>query len=157
MAAVVEKVRIVVKVDENPDLPDLGKYSGKPGPCAIDREERGDMGRNEFRYWNPSNHCPPQDKDDERYIIEDYERMEAYARGDWHMVGVRAEAHVLAGPKGAQTRQVLRSAGLWGIESDSEKSYFQEVAEEQYAELADILKDFGVTRIPPFKDAEWKE
>jgi hypothetical protein len=56
----VVKVYIETPVDENPDLSWMGEYSRKPGPCAIDRKERGDQGWNELQYFNPSsNHCPP--------------------------------------------------------------------------------------------------
>lgn len=43
------------------------------------------------------------------------------------------------------TVQRIRSPGLWGIESDSDKSYFQEVATEQLAELRGILAEMGFT------------
>jgi hypothetical protein len=56
------KIYIETPIDEDPDLSWLGEYKNTPGPCAIDRHERGDQGRNEYRYWNPgSNHCPVGD------------------------------------------------------------------------------------------------
>lgn len=53
----------------------------------------------------------------------------------WHYVGVVARAVVFI-PAGGQSFRVLelRSAGLWGIESDS-GAYLREVYEEQREEL----------------------
>jgi hypothetical protein len=79
------------------------------------------------------------------------ERLEAFHRGLWHMVGIYAVANVdVAG----QTEQ-FRSPGLWGIESDSGRDYFQHVGRDEYNELARDLRQMGVTRIPAFKNAEW--
>jgi hypothetical protein len=87
-----------------------------------------------------------------KYLAQDQERLRTY--GDqWWMIGIWAEADVVVDG----VIQKIRSGGLWGIESDSDKSYFQEVAGEEYRALVDILKQIGVRRIPPFKDAEWKD
>lgn len=87
-----------------------------------------------------------------KYRERDQERLRTY--GDqWWMVGVWAEADVIV----EGVIQKIRSSGLWGIESDSDKGYFQSVAKEEYANLVDILKQMGVRSIPPFKDAEWRD
>ncbi len=52
--------------------------------------------------------------------MEDYRRVVAYERGDWHMVAVVVEAR----RKGVE----LGSASCGGIESDSDEAYFDEVA-----------------------------
>lgn len=75
------------------------------------------------------------------YAEQDYDRMEAYNRGEWCCYGVRATAEVFVNG----VRQNLRSAGLWGLDSDSEESYFAEVEEEQMEELRDILAALGAT------------
>jgi len=66
------------------------------------------------------------------------------------MLGIMAEAEISS----EGVIQQIRSGGLWGIESDSGGSYFLEVAEEQYDELAAILKDFGISKkdIPKFDE-----
>ena len=96
--------------DDCPDTSYLGTYSARAETqWAIDRQERGDMGRNKYRYWNPCNHTPPglaanwahvpneritgaikthgNRKQairalDLQYIEEDYQRHEALNRGD---------------------------------------------------------------------------
>lgn len=67
------------------------------------------------------------------------ERLEAYNRGDWEMVGVDAVAEVVIGG----VIQTIQSGGLWGIETDSDESYFTEVANEELASLAGILAEIG--------------
>lgn len=85
---------------------------------------------------------------------EEFEdRREAYQRGDFYFVGVRAEAEVVI----EGTLQTLQSGGLWGIESDSERSYFEEVANEEWSQLRDVLKTVGVAtkQLPLKADPEW--
>jgi hypothetical protein len=87
---------------------------------------------------------------DPEYAEEDRKRYEAY--GDrWHMIGIRAAADVTI----AGTVQHIQSAGLWGIESDSGKAYFKEVAKEEYKALVDILRAMGAKKIPSLASAEW--
>jgi hypothetical protein len=118
--------------DPCPDLSHLGEYGDAPEEHHIDRKERGDMGRHEHRYFNLGCGEPA-------YLEKDYERAEAYNRGDWCMCGVRAVAKIEVGG----VLQTIRSGGLYGIESDSGDDYFAEVAREQLAELAEILCGLG--------------
>ena len=76
-----------------------------------------------------------------RYQRQDRERLAAYRRGEWYMVGVRADAIILI-PRGGSTWQLqtIRSGGLWGIESDSEPSYFTEVGADEAGELKQQLE-----------------
>jgi len=134
----IRRVYVKTMIDENPDLSHLGKYSDTPGPYAIDREERGDMRRGEFRYWNPAMTAEETGNPDS--VEQDYKRHEAYGDDLWQAMGIRACAEVVAG----DTTQTICSAGLWGIESDSEPTYFTGVAEEQLEELYTILQDFGI-------------
>lgn len=62
------------------------------------------------------------------YMQQDRERLDAYERGDWHMVGVIATLTI----DGSE----LLTSSLWGIESDSGEEYFRQVEEELTAELA---------------------
>ena len=64
------------------------------------------------------------------------ERTEGYRRGDWHMIGIRAYADVYVNG----VRQRLTSAGLWGIESDSDEDYLRSIEEEERDELAEIIR-----------------
>lgn len=77
----------------------------------------------------------------EGFEAQSRERLAALARGDWEFVGVMARAHIRV----AGVSQVIESAGLWGIESDSEESYFDLVAGEQLRELREILLALGFT------------
>lgn len=130
MSKTIELIRVERVADKSPDLSYLGEYSDKPAAVHIDREARGDMKRGEFRYFNLGT-------GDAEYIEADYETMEAYERGNWCMYGIRAEVHVNG------TVHTIYSAGLWGVQSNSEESYLDEVGLEQIDELADTLKEFG--------------
>ena len=77
----------------------------------------------------------------EGFEAQSRERLAALARGDWGFVGVMARAHIRV----AGVSQVIESAGLWGIESDSEESYFDLVAGEQLRELRETLLALGFT------------
>lgn len=85
--------------------------------------------------------CPPEEA--ERYRQEDRERLAAYDRGEWWMVGIWAEATILTGGPKVWVGNCIRSGGLWGIESDSSKEYFREVAQDELANLRDILLEMG--------------
>lgn len=136
-ATLTEKRILSVKVkrmlDTDPDLSDLGVYSSTPAEHHIDREERGDMGRNEYRYFNVGMGCP-------EYIEQDYKRMEAYNNQEWYMLGIRADAQVILS---GCTIQTITSGGLWGIESDSGNEYFGEVEQEELADLREQLEAVG--------------
>lgn len=71
-------------------------------------------------------------------------RLADYGNG-WCMIGIRAEATV-SYPIGQGSRRLetFRSGGLWGIESDSDASYFAEVAREELNDLRQHLEAFGV-------------
>lgn len=158
--------------DDCPDTSYLGTYSAKAETqWAIDRQEREDMERNEYRYWNPCNHTPPGLEAnwshvpneqiakaikshgnrkqairalDLKYIEEDYQRHEAFNRGEWDSIGVRAavELPIPYGKDRILTR--IESPGLWGIESDSGEKYFDSVFQEESNILADMLAELGV-------------
>jgi hypothetical protein len=84
-----------------------------------------------------------------KYHQQDQERLASY--GDsWNMIGIWAEADVVIGG----VVQKIQSGGLWGIESDSARTYLVEVAKGEYYQLHKILKSMGATRITPFKDVE---
>jgi hypothetical protein len=129
------------EVDSSPDNSHLGEYSDRPGPDdrTIDRQERGDMGRDEFRYFIAA--VSGEDTGNPDSVEQDYQRMESLNRGDWFSFGVSAVAEVQLTPGGVI--QKIRSGGLWGIESDSDKSYFAEVESEQLAELRGELEQLG--------------
>jgi len=111
----------------------------------------------ELRYFNPSfNYITKQDKPadgltpDEvrKYVRQDYERMERLNAGDWCYTGIRAEAEIQTGPflGTIDTIQTITSGGLWGIESDSDRSYLESVQQEELANLKSELLALGFSR-----------
>lgn len=135
-------VQIDRMIDDSPDLSYLGKYSNEPGPDdrTIDRQERGDMRRNEFRYFIAA--LSGDETGNPESVLQDYNRMESYNRGEWSCYGIAAVARVQLS---SDTVQRITSGGLWGIESDSDDSYFAGVNEEQLAELRTELLALGFT------------
>jgi hypothetical protein len=115
--------------------------------------------RGEYQYFNPSsNYVTKEDKpqaglteaDVVKYTRQDYERMESLNAGHWGYTGIRAQAEVTVPMKEglpsyatAVLTQTLTSGGLWGIESDSDSSYFADVQAEELAELKQQLRAFG--------------
>ena len=150
---VIRHVRLIREVDTSPDTSWIGEYTSEPGPDdrTIDREERGDAGRNEYRYFIAA--MSGEETGNPKSVEEDYRRMELLNRGDWCFFGISAEATVVVGG----TIQTIRSGGLWGIESDSGDAYFREVGNEQLSELRDTLTQLGFTEeqlIDAFHGAE---
>lgn len=130
-------VKITVKqIDDGcPDLSYLGEYSERPQAGAIDREAIGERGRNECRYFNPA--YPERAQ-------QDYDRMEAYHRGEWHCVGIRAEAEIQTSGDGRNWLcNRISSGGLWGLESDADDDYFDVVVEEELVTLRNALAELG--------------
>lgn len=139
----IQSVKIVRLVDDSPDLSYLGEYSNNRDSSdgkSFDRAELGDYSRGEFSFFTAAMSGDETGNPDSPR--QDYERMESYNRGDWHMCGVRAEAEIIVDG----IIQEITSAGLWGIESDSEESYFEEIGNEELQQLADILEELGFTR-----------
>ena len=117
--------------------------------------ERGDMGRHEYRFFNPSFNyiqadgsllAPNTAEEVRKYVAQDYARMEDLNRGGWCYIGIKAEAEISIPSGNYSTLQTIHSGGLWGIESDSDKSYFAEVQGEQLADLRAQLSALGFSK-----------
>ena len=123
--------------------------------------ESGDMERGQYQWFNPSrNYVDERGKANKEYagdvgaaeireyVRQDYARMESLNRGDWCFIGIKAQAEYSVGDNRAGVCQIqtLDSMGLWGIESDSEESYFDEVANEELAELRSQLAGIGFSK-----------
>jgi hypothetical protein len=96
-----------------------------------------------YRYFNPSSRADGLPEDEAatcRYA--DFQRMESYNQQEWQMVGVYAQASIVV----AGIIQTVQSGGLWGIESDSDGSYFAEIEAEQLSELVTVLEELGFER-----------
>lgn len=139
------EVRVYHIDDEDPDLSFMGEFIGRPkGYPYYDRalraivhdeaqrielsdDDRGDNWDNRsYRYIHAFQKASDDRAEWDRAILADVARLESY--GDqWSCIGVRAEAWkngVMLG----------ESMGIWGIESDGSRSYFQEVEQEQQNE-----------------------
>lgn len=135
-------VRIERVPDTFPDLSYLGKYDNQPTVAwAIDRKERGDMRHGQYRYFNPA--MSGKETGNDASPEQDYQRSEAYNRGDWWVVGIIAKAEVRLTEHGPT--QTLRSGGLWGVESDGGEAYLSEIGREQLSQLCDELEAIGLS------------
>lgn len=83
------------------------------------------------------------------------ERRATYRRGEFGFIYVRAEADVTI----EEIPQTLTSAGLGGIEDDSEDEYTDEIISTEWHALRNVLKAVGVStdRLPLEVDPEWVE
>ena len=80
----------------------------------------------------------------EKYRNQDIVRLENY-NNSWNTIGIKAYTMIYL-PIGNNSfkLQEIDSGGLWGIESDSEKEYIQEIKNEQIDELKGYLKMLNV-------------
>jgi opacity protein-like surface antigen len=143
----INAIRIEHMPDDNPDFNHLGRYSNKPGPAdrTVDRYPDGTNWtyRQQMRYFIAANSAEETGNPDS--VEQDYQRMEAYNRQEWSMLGIRAVADV-SYDVGDRTRRIERftSAGLWGVESDSDADYLTSVASDELADLKAHLEHFGI-------------
>ena len=140
-------VKIEWIVDECPDLSFLGEYGSQFREWSVDRqngilygedydEEGGPMalatdqyrwGHGEYRYWYaPMDLCysttdTPDRAELIKYILQDYDRIEDYNRGGWHMTG----CVVTVSAAGVE----VGHGSCWGIESGT-GDYADEIERE---------------------------
>jgi hypothetical protein len=126
--------------------------------------------RSEYKYFNPNheNYAGCEHDAIVKYCIQDFERMEDLNNGGWWYVGVRAEAKILL-PRNANDgkpnnltfqSQTITSGGLWGIESDSDNAYIEEVTKDELADLREQLKQLGFSSraiSKAFQSIEYKD
>lgn len=135
--------------DDSPDLSYLGVYRSRSDPefsvpaydlarealCesmeevdeAIADKPDNEWGRHESTYrWICMGDGDPA------YLREDAQRLESYGN-EWSCVGVKAKAKLHGVTLG-------RSDGIWGIETDSDPTYFDELAKEAAAEAVEQAK-----------------
>lgn len=123
-------------LDDSPDLSFIGEFSDTPGKGAIDHRARSGEGNRTFQYFNPAN---PE------YAEQEYKRMMEFERCEVGHIGIKAEATIWLDAGGdAKKMQIISSGGLWGIESDSEPSYFKEIEADQIEELRGYLEQLNV-------------
>lgn len=135
------KVTIKWVPDDNPDLGYLEttpeEHYGENGSnwAHVSNEDKQKVIEQYGSIWNA---CVA-------YARQDRERLESYGRS-WYMQGCYAvaEIHILTQQGGHSTIQHIRSGGLWGIESDSDGDYKQEIEQEQLADLKSQLDQLNV-------------
>ena len=88
----------------------------------------------------------PDESPDTSYLEQEgfEDRLAEYQRGEFGFLGVRAVV-IVPIPHGRDViDHKFESPGLWGIESDSEQSYLEEVFEEEKGVLKDLLQELNV-------------
>jgi hypothetical protein len=83
-----------------------------------------------------------------QYEKADGERLAAFHRGDWNMIGLRAKATIWIERPGYRTNYTLESPGIWGVESDSGEDYLAELFAE---ECATLKADIEAMKVVEFK------
>lgn len=80
------------------------------------------------------------DSEDKLYA----QRLAAYERGDWRMLFLCVRAEILI-PVGGESYRAMTvySAGVGGVESDSDADYLDEIFEAERAGLISELKALG--------------
>jgi len=89
------------------------------------------------------------DEDFEHMYNKAQERMDAFKRGDWCHVIVKARAIIEIVRNGFYTQFVeIESDGYGGVEGDSGDKYMNEIFEKEKAELIEDLKVFTDLAFP---------
>jgi len=106
----------------------------------------GQWNNREYRYFNPNyeNYKGLSEDEIRKYCKQEFDRMESLNNQQWGFIGIRAEADYSV--DNSQLIQEATSGGLWGIESDSDASYFTSVEQEELAELRKQLEGIGFSK-----------
>ena len=91
------------------------------------------------RVTHDDDDCKPTDFD-----CYDADQIQAFRRGEWGFIGIQARASLMIPIGGNSFRlMTLDSAGLWGIESDSDESYLDSVFADEKRELIEQIRTLG--------------
>lgn len=94
----------------------------------------------EFNFFQPYAGCEEEGSENyQKYGKQDFLRMEGLNSGSWYFMGIIAKAEIRTE---SGTIQVVRSGGLWGIESDS-GTYLDEVGKDELENLRLELSALG--------------
>ena len=94
--------------------------------------------RSHFRRLTSVDECPDVS------WLDGGERLNAFHEGAWHLMGIQAAATFLIPLDGHYVTQTITSPGLWGIESDSDDAYLDEIFSGECDSLAAMLAALGV-------------
>ena len=128
------------QIDESPDFSYMGEYTNTESETTIDR---GNVSGNQYKYFEP---CNPE------YGEQDYERMEGYNNCEGSFIGISKIAEVEIGG----VIQEISSGALWGVETDGNKEYLDDIIFDQFFELSAILQEMGFS-VGDIKRAEHKD
>ena len=156
----INQVRFVMEGDDYNDFDCIGEYTDKIEDGVIVRhfaefyeklteEQREDIPRRgrECRCFKPYAGGEKEGTDDYyKYGMKDYERAEDYNNGGWCFLVVHAEAEIVTGTKQCGLVNIVKSGHIGGIESDSDRSYFDEIRAENLGELYSTLVSLGFTK-----------
>lgn len=157
----ISRIKVKREVDEYTEFPWLGRYTNKYETGTISRSRFSKRySRGQYEWYIPANHWPhdPRNWDhvseedkakviheygslkkaDWCYALRDMDRLDSMGE-DWVPIGIFAEAEVVV----HSVIQRIRSAGLWGIESDSDEEYLRSVEKDELDELTKILVELG--------------
>ena len=142
--------------DPDPDTSYIGEFSHRAETeFAINHREHAESRHGDYPWfnpgsvetfdpkasWNTSGTREEWERAMRQNAAADYKRACDLNNGEFHYCGVSARAEVQLQTHGAI--QTLCSGGLWGIETDSDDSYFAEVAAEELNDLRGTLKAAG--------------
>jgi hypothetical protein len=110
----------------------------------------------EYNYFKPYAGGEPEGSENyQKYGKQDFKRIEGLNNGNWSFIGIIAKAEIRTV---TDTIQVVRSGGLWGIESDSNFIYADSKEELENLRLELSALGFGKRAIDKaFQDVETKD
>jgi len=152
----IESITIEHIVETNPDTSFLGEYTNdsadaiKLAEFTHSREYqyfKPAQTYNEIWQWYHKNGYSRGNCDfyarQQRYA--DFRRMESLQRGDFDFIGIIAKCEVKYSIGNNNYRlEHFTSGGLWGIESDSEQKYIDDIEREQLQDLKEHLQTFNI-------------
>jgi hypothetical protein len=164
----INSITIKTEYDESPDLSYLGEitetkqYDLQKHMLSIPTDP-DDM--NNTKWYIPENHLPhkeenwkttPQEfkdqaiakygslrKADIAYAYDDHTRLQDYYAGKWWMEGIIVTAKIEISEDGKNWAHDEVIASLWGIESNSDKEYRENIIADLKSEVAHDLKIWG--------------
>lgn len=157
----IENIIVEHILDEYADTSFIGEYTDKLEAGVIIRncskfyEDCSDEeieeayenrpGRNEYIGFKPyAGGEQVGTKNYKEYGKQDYKRIEQLNKGNFCFIGIKAKANIYFEYKGYNQYQEITSGGLWGIESDSDKSYIEEVEKQELEDLKTQLENLNV-------------
>ena len=154
----IESIAIEHKLDDNPDTSFIGEYTSDLDDGVLVRqydkfyedlteEEKDQINTRNREYTGFEPYAGGEKlgtKEYKEYGLQDYKRMEQLNNGDFSFMGIIAHANIYLEENGRSTYQKITSGGIWGVESDSDKSYIEEIEKEQTEDLKHQLEHLNV-------------